>query len=701
MTLDIKGGLKNTDISTNKYVVFDELLSNAIDSYLIRRELEGFNDELKVEIDINFVQDTLFEEFGKNSIEITCTDNGAGFGEDQIKAFITRDSTFKDYLKIPGLGKCKGTGRIQFFHFFQHLNVKSVIEENSELYRVELHVDENTREIHFEDFKKTLVSNSAKETSITLAAPSTSAFKKHFDEKSMHIDFSPAAIKQHLFLTFLNRLLFLKGVIGDFEINIISSSSDTLRPEKICAIELPSPTEERVIPLICAHGVAVGKNKKLKVTRYSLPSETFRALQHEVALCANSAIVLSLAKLYLKSQRDRAKPLENNYELIFVESELLESTVNEQRDNFSLPKDCSSNYTLNNEFSIQDIVDSIEDYVYQILTPKDFDKDELVKSTSMRFGITQAMISEANIKIRYSDNEENIAKRVLKKYQDDIVNDTSDIFDLKSELLKLDPRNESFREKIGELSWKYTSTIKKMDMANLSQLVVRRSSILDILRMSVNSTLACQQDKGARQENEKIIHNIFFPTGKDSNDSVDHDIWLLNEEHHYFDHISSDKSLASIPWSEEKKVFEEDIDKHLEEIFAQNNEIHRLKRPDIAIFNEEGAAIIVEFKAPGVALQDHTNDLIQYARLLCAKSHGKIRKIYGYLIGDTIDDSRMPGSYTPFPSGTGYFNSEPIRDHKTQLAYGELYSEILLYEQFVDRAEKRLEKYRERLNLKS
>ncbi len=35
MALDIRGGLKNTYMSTNKYVVIDELLSNAIDSYLM------------------------------------------------------------------------------------------------------------------------------------------------------------------------------------------------------------------------------------------------------------------------------------------------------------------------------------------------------------------------------------------------------------------------------------------------------------------------------------------------------------------------------------------------------------------------------------------------------------------------------------------------------------------------------------------
>lgn len=309
------------------------------------------------------------------------------------------------------------------------------------------------------------------------------------------------------------------------------------------------------------------------------------------------------------------------------------------------------------------------------------------------------MLNNANIKVHYSDTEENIAKRVLKKYQEDIVKETSDIFNLKKELLDLDPRSEDFRERISELSWKYTTTIKKMDMANLSQLVVRRSSMLEVLERAVDLILSCQQDSNNRKQNEKIIHNIFFPTGKDSKDSIDHDIWILNEEYHYFEHIASDKSLASIPWNDNGKLFESDIDASLEFLFAKNNKENRLKRPDIAIFNQEGSAIIIEFKSPGVELQDHIPDLLEYARLLAAKSDGRINKFYGYLIGDCMNENRMPGHYTRFPSGLGYFNTDPIKNPATGVTYGELYSEVLYYRQFIERAQNRLKVYKDKLNV--
>ncbi len=114
---------------------------------------------------------------------------------------------------------------------------------------------------------------------------------------------------------------------------------------------------------------------------------------------------------------------------------------------------------------------------------------------------------------------------------------------------------------------------------------------------------------------------------------------------------------------------------------------------------KEGAAIIIEFKAPRVELQEHVPNLVQYARLLAAKSGGKIKKFYGYLIGDCLDESRMPTNFTKFAGGTGFFGSERIKDFNTDRDYGELYSEVLFYEGFIERAEKRLDVYKGKLGI--
>lgn len=701
MTLDIRGGRKNTAINHSDYVAFEEMLSNSIDSYLIRKNRASTTPPFLMKIDIKLTDaDLLGSQF---EVEICCTDNGAGFGDDEVKAFVTKDSTYKDQLQIPGIGKCKGAGRIQFFHHFDRLSIDSVFERSGKTARRILHVDESTREISENSFIATPADGVEIQTTFSLKSrrQSTMSAEQKSEHRSIPEIFSAPEVTAHLYTSLLQRLIILKKLIGNFKIEVLSSQGDVLAKEKIESIDLPDPVGQVVeIPLVCTHSKDFKVGPKLRVTRYSFPESEFPNFHHEVALCANSAVVLSISKRYMRHVNDRKCATAGNYELLLVESELLEEKVNQQRDGFDIPFVCTDNETLSEEFSLDDIVNSLEDYVFQIITPSDFDKDVLVRSTEERFGITRQMIEGTSVKIHYGDNEENIARRVLKKLQEDIVVDTSRLFKIKDELLQLDPRSSDFRSKVGELSWKYASSIKKMDMTNLSQLVVRRSAMIEVLGLAVGGLLACQvEEPGKRNENERIIHNIFFPMGKDSTESTEHDIWLLNEEYQYFEYISSDKPLKSVKWSGTDKLFEADVDESLGKLFAFNNKTHEAKRPDIAIFTNEGAAIIIEFKAPDVGIQEHIPDLAQYARLLAAKSNGRIKKFYGYLIGCTLDPSRMIPGYTRFANGKGYFRSDKLVDDETNRVYGELYSEVLLYEHFIDRAELRLRVYKDKLKV--
>ncbi len=146
------------------------------------------------------------------------------------------------------------------------------------------------------------------------------------------------------------------------------------------------------------------------------------------------------------------------------------------------------------------------------------------------------------------------------------------------------------------------------------------------------------------------------------------------------------------------KLFENDIDAEFGEILRRRTDVNRRKRPDIAIFTKEGSVIIVEFKAPGVSMDDHIGDLSEYAYLLAAKSNGRLKKFYGYLIGDTINRMRMTG-WTRFASGKGYFRSDPLRDPENDRVLGELYAETLFFEDIVDRARKRIGVYKDRLQV--
>ncbi len=59
----------------------------------------------------------------------------------------------------------------------------------------------------------------------------------------------------------------------------------------------------------------------------------------------------------------------------------------------------------------------------------------------------------------------------------------------------------------------------------------------------------------------------------------------------------------------------------------------------------------------------------------------------------------MPTNYKKIPSGLDYFNTSVISDPAIRIPYGELYTEILFYDQFIDEAEKRLNVYKKNLNI--
>lgn len=698
MTLDIRGGLKNTSINKNHYVFIDELLSNAIDSYLIRSNDE--TDGLQVCFSVDFFSTTLDES--TFDIKVTCTDNGAGFGQEQIKAFVTKDTTYKDDLTIAGIGKCKGSGRIQFFHYFSKISIDSISQNGDGLSRYVLDInDPNIREISEDSFFQQGEAPDKLETSFTLDSIKPEIYEKLFGTLNIKEEFSANTLKNHVLVSFLRRFISLKNQLGNFQINFISRYKEDLEEAILTPTDLPDITSKKDVEIHYNNSGSVDKSKKRKfsLSHYKLPKQDFSLKSNYVALCAKSSSVKVITKRYLKTKTLENNDIEGFYHIVLIESDYLDECVNEQRDDFNIPTDSQSDLYLNNLISFETIYNEIDNIIEGMLVPPDWNREIIVKNVTEKYGVSSNMISEANVRVHYGDTEESVVKRVLSAYQEKIIQDTSDIFDIRKEISESNPNDERFREKVNNLAWKYTSSLKNIDMANLSQLVVRRAAIIEILNLAIKQQLSVQTDNDGRKCDEKIIHNIFFPMGKDSRETGDHDIWLLSEEYQYFDYIASDKKLSSISWGNEgNALFEDNIDADLQAILKKNYEDNDAKRPDIAIFGKEGSAIIIEFKAPGVSMDNHIGDLMEYAQLLTAKSQGKLKKVYGYLIGTELNPNRLTG-YKHFPSEKGWFNTEEIRDHKSGNRLGELYSEILYYPDIVSKAEQRLNVYKEKLNI--
>ena len=145
MTLDVRGSLKNTKLSKNPYVVFEEMLSNAIDSFLIRGASKLNARSLAVDFELEFFSTDLLG--AKVDVSIKCKDNGFGLGDEQTAAFVTKDTSYKDDLGIPGIGKCKGSGRVQYFHHFSVVEIDSTFADADGYSRRRLEFSEPQKQI--------------------------------------------------------------------------------------------------------------------------------------------------------------------------------------------------------------------------------------------------------------------------------------------------------------------------------------------------------------------------------------------------------------------------------------------------------------------------------------------------------------------------------------------------------------------------
>ncbi|MCB1680963.1 MAG: hypothetical protein H6858_04060 [Rhodospirillales bacterium] len=700
MTLDIRGGLKNTKLNQNQFVVFDELISNAIDSFLIRAADDANSGDFHVSISIEFFSMELDGE--SYDMKVTCADNGAGLQDSQMKAFVTKDTSYKDDLAIEGIGKCKGSGRIQFFHYFSKVSIESTFFDGGKYFTRKLTYDETMKEIDESSFKTKESDSTELNTEFVLDIIKGELHDSLFRNRNLRKEFSVHALKHHVLVTFLQRLVGLRERLGDFSITLQTKYKTELEDAALNSSDLPTVTNEKSVKVYYtdSNGRNLDKFHEFKISHYKLPAAKYDLPRNSVALCAKASPVKTITKQYLRTVTLENNPVDGFYHIVLVESDYLDEHVNEQRDDFDIPKDEQQEETfLERMLSFEKIFAEIDPVIIDLLEPPDWDKEQIVEKMYSKYGVSPSMITDVNVRIHYGDSEDTVVKRVLREYQERIIEDTSAIFELRQKVSEAEPDSEDFREKVNELAWKYTASLKSMDMANLSQLVVRRAAVIEILGMAVRRELKSQSiGGGEKRKDERIIHSIFFPMGKDSHEVDEHDIWLLSEEYHYYDYIASDKQLSKIAWDDGNLLFEEDIDSKLLEILQKNSAENEKKRPDIALFCKEGSAIIIEFKAPDVNLDDHLADLMEYAQLLAAKSKGKLKRFYGYLIGTTLNPNRMRG-YKQFPNGKGWFGTEEIREHTSGERLGELYSEVLFYDDLLDKATKRIEVYRERLKI--
>lgn len=374
MTLDIRGSLKNTRKSKNQLVVIDELLSNSIDAFLIRRDANESDLALDITLSVKASASHLLGE--EYELEIECVDNGCGLGPDQLKAFLTKDTSYKDDLSISGIGNCKGSGRVQYFHHFSTISMSSLFENSEGKMHVSLPAQDNRKSIEERDFILEDREEGAVGTAIKLSGVLPRIRETIFTVAYIDEWMDANALKQYILFSLLQRFVSLRDVLGDFRIHFKSDLGGHKSKAVLQKSDIPDHTS--TAPIEVEHHEGDDKiTAQLTVTHYKLDEKSYSLPRNIVGLCAKSAIAENVTNRYLKTKTIENNAIDGFFHIVLVESEILDDGVNEQRDGFDkIPIENGAVDLFEGiQITFEDIFAVLDDKVQELLTPPDWSKE--------------------------------------------------------------------------------------------------------------------------------------------------------------------------------------------------------------------------------------------------------------------------------------------------------------------------------------
>lgn len=260
--------------------------------------------------------------------------------------------------------------------------------------------------------------------------------------------------------------------------------------------------------------------------------------------------------------------------------------------------------------------------------------------------------------------------------------------EIKRNIREITKSNTNFRD-ANQNAEKLIQQVKDASISDLAHYIAFRKSILDLFRATV------QWDSNGDYDTEKAVHDIIFPTKKDSEETsyYGHNLWIIDEGLNLTQYLSSDKN-----------------------IFNNNND-----RPDIAAFHfnvayREGSepsnpVSVFEFKRPSrndfvnpSSKEDPVGQIIRYVNSIRNGDYKTPKGMrihiedttpfYGYIVADVdtkvekwLEDEK---NFKRMPDGKGWFY---IQDNIN------LNIEFITWEKLINDAEIRHRIFFEKLGL--
>ena len=686
------GVLRGISKSQNPYQPIFEAITNSLESIQLRlNQDKDFNPCITISLFYN--GDLQGNRSGLSKIEIQ--DNGIGLGNRDFR----RLSCFKDDSKSI---VNRGSGRIQFIHFFVETYFHSIYKEGDSYFERNV---ELSKKAEFLSRNSVCYSEPSKATD-NREILTTVTLKDLRDDKdikiydSINLNILKTDILNKYMLLLCN---FIKKPVIRIRIYIQGKIKDN---DAITSTDIPQPTKEDISFNVFKSKLSEDKKhiahsqESITVygTPYVLPENTLD--NNEIILTCKGELIdePKIKTTFLNKE----STIDNNRYLILLHSDYFDTISSDVRG--ILPIYTKSNFKKaikSNEFIPDQVL--LED-IQEIANTKIKDNfEEISEESEKRIDLVERLkkkyliADEALEGVKDCDGVEDILR---KAYTYDAEKQAQVDASYNESVAKLDGLNTTQPEYQEELNKVVDELIKNTPLKNrtaLSRYVARRSMIIELMRKILDHRTQVQQV--GRNIDEKILHNLIFSQHSDNpNES---DLWLLSEEYMYFKGFSEHR-LNEIR-IDGQPLFREIVSKEEEEYLNASGHNRLLQRPDILLFPSEGKCIIIELKNPEVELQDHLNQINKYAYFIrnYTNENFVIDEFFGYLIGDNLVPKDVRAVDSDFKQVTDldimYRPHKNIADDSGSKHDGDLYTEVLTFSALQKRAERRNQVFKDKL----
>lgn len=684
--IDYKGQLKKISKSKNKLQPLLEALTNSIEAIKLENNNQG-----TITIQLKFKNNLIVES---ELSEIIFIDNGIGFDDENFRRFKRLHDESKNFFN-------HGSGRIQYIHFFDEINIESIYKDSqskTEFYKRTIVLSKSKVFLNNNSIMKYYepIEENIKETSTTVV------LKRLLDKNDQvfYDKLTANKLKKEIITHYLdyfseNRDTFPNIVIQKFvdnnEIEKVEINSNDIETEdKTEEIEIYyKKLSDNGKQILKTEKKEIFEIKAFKLNKNILSSNSLKLTsKHEIV----EGKIAKEIKLDILKDDD---VVNSNRYLFLISSEYINKKDNDVRGDIEIYteekfKNDSSLFQEKEVILLDDIQNKVNNHILsmynEIREMKDKQQLDIDKLQEM-FLLNKTTLK--NIKINIQDTDESILKKVYKADAQIIAEKDAKIKEQIDTLNKLNPTADNYQN---DLEAKASSLVNAIPLQNkiaLTHYIARRKLVLDLFDKILNKELTRQQ-KGNKNINEKLLHNLIFQQSSDNPEESD--LWLMNEDFIYYKG-SSESTLGDIEIEDNSIIKDELTEEEIAYKLKQQGDASR-KRPDVLLFPNEGKCILIEFKAPNVNVSEHLNQLNRYASLInnLSKDIFKFTTYYGYLVGENIDIDDIVDNDSDFMSAHSLdyiFRPYKRIAGKFEKNDGSLYTEIIKYSTILERAKRR------------